>query len=96
MPCTSGWVCAVGTWACGGRCIARRILPSEHDTAQVWGRLRAPHGEHPIEKLNTATALIHELTVATRDVDDFAGAGVWLLNPFDQSQHRRQTDPTFL
>lgn len=62
---------------------AQRILPIEHDTAQVWGRLRAPHAEHPIDKLIAATALIHDLTVVTRNMADFASAGVRLLNPFD-------------
>ena len=29
-----------------------------------------------------ATALVHDLTVATRNTQDFAPAGVRLLNPF--------------
>ena len=30
-----------------------------------------------------ATAIVHGLTVATRNVRDFEGFGVLLLNPFD-------------
>lgn len=62
---------------------ARNILPVDEDVSQVWGRLRVPHPEHALDKLIAATALIHELTVVTRNVDDFAGLGVRILNPFD-------------
>lgn len=61
----------------------RSVLPVDQDIAQVWGRLRVPHPEHPLDKLIAATALIHDLVVVTRNVDDFAGTGVRLLNPFD-------------
>ena len=58
------------------------ILPLDADSAQVWGRLRVPHPEHALDKLIAATALMHDLTVVTRNSDDFAGCGVRLLNPF--------------
>jgi len=61
---------------------APRILPIDHEVGQVWGRLRVPHPEHAIDKLIAATALIHDLTVVTRNVSDFAGTGVRLINPF--------------
>lgn len=59
------------------------ILPFDLDTAQVWGRLRVPHPENILDKQIAATALIHDLTVVTRNTDDFASTGVRLLNPFD-------------
>jgi hypothetical protein len=59
-----------------------QILPFDADVAQVWGRLRVPHYEHAIDKQLAATALIHDLTLVTRNVADFAGIGVRLLNPF--------------
>lgn len=59
------------------------ILPLDEDIAEVWGRLRVPNHEHAIDKQIAATALIHDLTVVTRNVDDFSGCGVQLLNPFD-------------
>jgi predicted nucleic acid-binding protein len=62
---------------------AQNILPVDHDIGQVWGKLRVPHPEHALDKLIAATALIHDLTVVTRNVDDFASTGVRLLNPFD-------------
>lgn len=58
------------------------ILPFDLDAAQIWGRLRVPHPEHSLDKQIAATALLHDLAVVTRNVDDFAGTGVRLLNPF--------------
>lgn len=58
------------------------ILPIDADTAQLWGRLRVPHPENALDKLIAATALIHDLTVVTRNQRDFQGAGAGVLNPF--------------
>ena len=58
------------------------ILDIDSDTAQVWGRLRVPHYENALDKLIAATALIHDLTVVTRNHDDFAQTGVRVVNPF--------------
>ncbi len=58
------------------------ILPFDADTAQIWGRLRVPHPENPLDKQITATALIYDLTLVTQNVRHFAEAGVKLLNPF--------------
>ena len=58
------------------------IIGLDADTTQLWGRLRVPHHEHELDKLIAASALLYDLTVVTRNVDDFAGAGVRLLNPF--------------
>jgi len=62
---------------------AQNILDVDEEVGQVWGRLRVPHPEHALDKLIAATALIHDLTVVTRNLDDFAGTGVRLLNPFE-------------
>lgn len=61
---------------------ADRILSFDEACAQVWGRLMSPHHEHPVDKQIAAIALIHDLTVVTRNVDDFRGTGVGLNNPF--------------
>ncbi|AOJ04627.1 DNA-binding protein [Burkholderia mayonis] len=60
----------------------QNILPVDEEIGQVWGRLRVPQPEHALDKLIAATALIHDLTVVTRNVDDFAGTGARVLNPF--------------
>lgn len=62
---------------------APNILPIDIDVGQLWGHLRVPHPEHALDKLIAATALINDLTVVTRNVDDFAKTGVRLVNPFD-------------
>ena len=61
---------------------ADRILDFDLDCAQVWGKLMSPNPQHVIDKQIAAIALIHDLTVVTRNVADFSGLGVRLLNPF--------------
>jgi len=59
-----------------------RVLVLDGDAAQLWGRLRVPDPHHAIDKQIAAIALLHDLTVVTRNTADFAGTGVRLLNPF--------------
>jgi toxin FitB len=61
---------------------ANFILPFDEVTAQVWGKLRVPHSENPLDKQIAATALVHELIVVTRNEKDFIGTGVNVFNPF--------------
>jgi toxin FitB len=61
---------------------AERILPLDEETAHVWGRLRVPNAENPLDKQIAATALIHDLTVVSRNSDHFRPTGVQVLNPF--------------
>lgn len=61
---------------------AGRILDFDLDCAQVWGKLMSPHHQHPVDKQIAAIALIHGLTVVTRNVEDFRGTSVALINPF--------------
>lgn len=61
----------------------QHILAVDDEIGQVWGRLRVPHPEHVLDKMIAATALIHDLIVVTRNVDDFRRTGVRLLNPFE-------------
>ena len=50
--------------------------------AQVWGKLRAPQPQNAIDKQIAAIALVYGLTLVTRNVRDFRGTGVDILNPF--------------
>lgn len=59
-----------------------RILALDEETAHVWGRLRVPNPENPLDKQIAAAALIHDLVVVSRNIDHFASTGVRLLNPF--------------
>lgn len=61
---------------------AARILGFDTDCAQVWGRLMSPQPGNPIDKQIAAIALTHDLTVVTRNLDDFRGTGVSVVNPF--------------
>ena len=58
------------------------ILAFDMDAAQVWGRLRVPRPENGIDKQIAAIALVHDLTVVTRNTADFAATGVRVRNPF--------------
>lgn len=60
-----------------------KILAFDQESAQVWGRLMSPNNQHPIDKQIAAIALIHDLTVVTRNENDFAETGVRIINPFE-------------
>ena len=62
---------------------AQQILPFDLDVAQVWGRLLVPSPQHSDDKKIAATALIHDLTLVTRNVNDFRHiTALSQLNPF--------------
>ena len=58
------------------------VLPFDADAAQVWGRLRVPHPENPLDKQVAATALLYDLILVTRNIRHFASTGAKLLDPF--------------
>lgn len=59
-----------------------RILPVTVPIARRWGALSAALGHRELDLVIAATALEHELVVASRNTDDFVPAGVAVLNPF--------------
>jgi predicted nucleic acid-binding protein len=61
---------------------ADAILAFDEEIAQIWGRLRVPHAENPLDKQIAATALMYGLTVVTRNVPHYAPSGVAVVNPF--------------
>ena len=62
---------------------SENILDFSTNEAQVWGHLRVPYPENALDKQIAATVLTHGLTLVTRNVRDFEGCGVGLLNPFE-------------
>jgi hypothetical protein len=65
-----------------------RILPVDADIVKRWASITAERQRQgrPLanfDGLIAATALQHGLTLATRDVNDFRGLGIRLLNPWD-------------
>jgi len=58
------------------------ILPFDQAAAQVWGKLRVPHPENPLDKQIAAITLVHSLTLVTRNEKDFMGTGVEVFNLF--------------
>jgi predicted nucleic acid-binding protein len=58
------------------------ILAFDDETAEIWGRLRVPNPENPLDKQIAATAIINDLTVVTRNTDHYRLTGVRILNPF--------------
>jgi predicted nucleic acid-binding protein len=60
------------------------ILPMDGAAFREWARLKHRKSDTLIEDaMIAATAIIHELTVATRNTRDFRDFGVNLVNPFD-------------
>jgi predicted nucleic acid-binding protein len=60
-----------------------RILPIDNRVADLWGRLNVPDPIPAVDGLLAATALVHGLTLVTRNVKDVATTGVTVFNPFD-------------
>ena len=61
---------------------ADAIIQFDEETAHIWGRLRAPHPENPLDEQIAATALLHDLTVVTRNTTHYEPTGVRFVNPF--------------
>jgi predicted nucleic acid-binding protein len=59
-----------------------RILPVTLEVAETWGNLSAIRPLPPEDGLLAATALVHGLTLVTRNVKNVEGLGVSLLNPW--------------
>jgi predicted nucleic acid-binding protein len=59
-----------------------RILPVDLSTAQRWGELAAERSRPLVDALIAATAMVHDLTLVTRNTRDFADVGVALVNPW--------------
>lgn len=61
---------------------ARRILPVDVSVARFAARLHVPDPRPERDALIAATAAVNGLTVVTRNVRDFSGLGVAIVDPW--------------
>lgn len=74
-----GWIDAVAA--------THNILPADGAIIRRWAQLMQHRPAELIEDaMIAATALIHNLTVATRNLRDFERLGVAAVNPFDRAR----------
>lgn len=59
-----------------------RILPVDSDVVHAWADLNVDRPLPVIDSLLAATALVHGLTLVTRNESDLAGVEATILNPF--------------
>ena len=62
---------------------SERILPLDVAVAQRCAKLHVPDPQSDRDAIIAATALVHGMTVVTRNVSDFEQSGVEILNPWD-------------
>ena len=67
------------------RDFASRILPMSTDVALACAALHVPNPRSERDAWIAATALVHDLTVVTRNTRDFESTGVRVLNPWLQA-----------
>jgi toxin FitB len=58
------------------------ILAVDQEIAEIWGRLRVPNPENPLDKQIAATAIINDLTVVTRNTAHYVSTAAKVFNPF--------------
>ncbi|MBP6483282.1 MAG: type II toxin-antitoxin system VapC family toxin [Rhodoferax sp.] len=74
---------ALRAWLTGVRVnFAGCILPFTDTTATLCAALHVPNQQSDRDAMIAATSLEHGMTVVMRNVADFAGTGVQLVNPF--------------
>ena len=59
-----------------------RVLPVDEPVMSTWARISVPDMLPAYDGLIAATALVHELTVATRDTSDYRRVGVSGVDPW--------------
>jgi predicted nucleic acid-binding protein len=66
-----------------------RIIGMDVAIARRWGRLSQQIGNKGLDLAVAATALEYGLTVATRNISDFAPTGVSVIDPFSSPPRRK-------
>lgn len=78
-----GAAAALDRWLSDQRATqAGRILPVDEAVCEAWGRLGVPDPVPVVDGLLAATALVHGMTLVTRNTRDVARTGVPVHDPF--------------
>jgi hypothetical protein len=73
----------LGAWVDGLEfSFGERILGVDAAIARQWGELSAERPRPVVDTLLAATALVHKLTLVTRNINDVHDLGVKLLDPW--------------
>jgi toxin FitB len=59
-----------------------RIVPITADISEEWGRLNSSRPLPVIDGLMAATAIVHDLTLVTRNIADVSATAARVVNPF--------------
>jgi toxin FitB len=70
------WLAAVDT------AFGERVLPVDRNVADAWGRMNSHRPLPTVDSLLAATAVVHGMTLVTRNDTDVSGVGAKVLNPF--------------
>ncbi len=63
---------------------AGRVLPVDAAVAEAWGRISARRPTPVVDGLLAATAIVHDLTLVTRNLADVAHSGARVLDPWQR------------
>ncbi len=69
---------------------AHRTLPVDTAVALRCASLHVPDPRSERDALIAATAIVHGMTLITRNVDDFEPTGARVINPWDDEPEERQ------
>ncbi len=75
---------SLSSWLAGLRAgYADRVLTVDENVALRWGHIASIRSRGDADGLIAATAMAHNLTIVTRNVQDFEDTGVPVLNPWN-------------